>query len=661
MTDRISVTEVRNALRCPRIFALGRLHRRAVSFPVGSSCLGAAFHRIVDRFAGSVAAPPRYVASLPAGTPRDDVEAQLARWLLEGLVEELAADPGYATMPGEVDDLAEALRELARHLAGRLRVFDGAPGDTLPKVVRAGERTFESSLGPDGPVVHGRIDALYADARGQLEVIEYKLTDEANEELDRAQVALYRELIRLVEGNDARPVVLRFTPTLRETAMASEDSAALIDRSVRPLLADMVRWAEEPETAPATARRDLCAACPLGQLCAETYPERLPPRDDPPTAAARPRPGVDGANLEAVPVVRPVASADDEEGRRDAETLKERILAELKRQGVAAISPRPALVGPTLFLIEISRPRGSVTQLDRAAEDVRHRLAAEDDVAVTYEKDGGHRRFTVKRPKPRRVFLGPLLEHRRDWLQAKAGRFVLGQRPDGETLVGDFADSSTPHLLVAGQSGSGKSVLLQAIVASLVQYHGPESIRFTLIDPKRVTFIGPAFKAAVAAHLDGPIRYEAEETMPVIDQLVEIMEERYRAFEKAQVSGIDEYNEQVEHERRLERRILVVDEFQDLVAERDVAQRFFGGVKRLGAKARAAGVHMLLATQRPDRSTVPPIVKANLGGKVALQVSSQTNSRIILDQGGAERLLGKGDMLADLGHGVVRAQAAMVA
>jgi S-DNA-T family DNA segregation ATPase FtsK/SpoIIIE len=661
MSERISVTEVRNALRCPRIFALGRLHRRAVSFPVGSSCLGAAFHRIVDRFAKAVSAPPGHVTNLPAGTPRDDVEAHLARWLLDELVEELGSDSSYATIPGEVDDLAEALRELARHLAGRLQVFEEAPASALPKVVRAGERAFESTLGPDGPRVHGRIDALYADSRGQLEVIEYKLTDEANEELDRSQVALYRELIRLAEGDDARPIVLRFTPTLRETALGREDSTALVDRVVRPLLSNMLGWIEAPETAPATARRDLCAACPLAQPCAEAYPERLPPRDDPPTAAARPRPSIDGPSLEAAPVVRPVASAEDDEGHRDAEALKERILAELKKEGVAAISPKPPLVGPTLFIIEISRPRGPVSQLDRAAVNVQHRLAAPDDITVEYEKAAGHRRFIVKRSKPRRVFLGPLLEHRRDWLQAKAGRFVLGQRPDGETLVGDFGDASTPHLLVAGQAGSGKSVLLQSIVASLVQYHGPEGVRFTLVDPKRVTFIGPTFKAAVAAHLDGPIRYDAEETIPIIQQLVEIMEERYRAFEKAQVSGIDEYNEQVEREKRIERRILVVDEFQDLVAEKEAAKEFFAGVKRLGAKARAAGIHLLLATQRPDRSTVPPLIKANLGGKVALKVTSPTNSRIILEQGGAERLLGKGDMLADLGHGVVRAQAAMVA
>jgi S-DNA-T family DNA segregation ATPase FtsK/SpoIIIE len=661
MSDRISVTEVRNALRCPRVFALGRLHHHAVAFPVGSSCLGGAFHRIVDRFAIAAGSAPSHFSNLPSGSPRDDVEAHLVRWLLDGLVAELEADAMYAAVPGEVDDLAEALRELARHLAGRLQKFDVPPAQALPQIVRTGEREFESPLEPDGAVIRGRIDALYADARGNLEVVEYKLTDEANEELDRAQVALYRELVRLADGQDARPVVLRFTPILRETAIAVEDSAALVDRVVLPLLRNMASWAAAPDRAPATARPDLCAACPVAQACAETYPERLPPRDDPPSSAARPRPNAEGPIQQATPVVRPVAGADDEEGRSEAEALKIRILAELKRQGISAISPKAPLVGPTLFVIEISRPRGSVTQLDRAAEDVQHRLAAEDDVSVTYEKQGGHRHFTVKRPKPRRVFLGPLLESRRDWLQNKAGRFVLGQRPDGDTLVGDFSDSSTPHLLVAGQSGSGKSVLLQSIVASLVQYHGPESIRFTLVDPKRVTFIGPAFKAAVLAHLDGPVLYDAEETMPVIAQLVEIMEERYRIFEKAQVSGIDEYNEQAHREHRLERRVLVVDEFQDLVAERDTAQAFFAGVKRLGAKARAAGVHMLLATQRPDRSTVPPIVKANLGGKVALQVASQTNSRIILDQVGAERLLGKGDLLADLGHGIARAQAPMMA
>ena len=138
MSERISVTEVRNALRCPRIFALGRLRQQSVAFPVGSSCLGAAFHRIVELFSRDVEHPPSAFAALEAGTPRDEVEAKLVRWLLDYLFRELEADAAYATMPGEVDDLAEALREFGRHLAGRLSAFAEVPAKALPLLVRAG-------------------------------------------------------------------------------------------------------------------------------------------------------------------------------------------------------------------------------------------------------------------------------------------------------------------------------------------------------------------------------------------------------------------------------------------------------------------------------------------------------------------------------------------
>lgn len=662
MTARISVTEVRNGLRCPRIFALGRLQKKAVAFPVGSSCLGATFHRILERFSREVDAPIASFAALPQGAALDDVSASLSEWLLGRLIEEVAADPTYSTIPSEVDDLAEALRELARHLAGRLRAFgEDTPCTGLSKLMRAGELAVEAVIGSGGPLVHGRVDAVYADARGNLEVIEYKLTDDANEELDRAQVALYRELLRGEERIDARPTILRFLPTLRETRMSGEAADAYLDKTVKPLLTRMAEWADEPHRAPATQRRDLCPACPVARECAETYPERLPMRDDPPMAATRPRPDA-GAHVQAAaPVTRSAPEeARDEEGRREALDLEKRIVSELKKQGVAVVCPRSAIVGPTVYIIEVARPRGPVSHLDKAAADVTHRLASEADIKVDYQRDGGHRRFVVKRSSPRTVFLGPLLESKREFLSARPGRFIVGEQPDGDILCADLSDSGTPHLLIAGQTGSGKSVLIQSIIASLLQFQDPGAIRFTLIDPKRVTFIGPAFRTSVASHLDGPIRFDIEETLPVIEQLVDLMEERYRIFHEAQVMDIGEYNEQSAPEDRLERRVLVIDEFQDLVAEKKTAQVFFAGIKRLGAKARAAGIHLILATQRPDRDTIPGIVKANLGGRIALRVATQINSRIVLDQGGGESLFGKGDLLASLGRGVVRAQAPLL-
>jgi S-DNA-T family DNA segregation ATPase FtsK/SpoIIIE len=454
-------------------------------------------------------------------------------------------------------------------------------------------------------------------------------------------------------------VILRFGPTLRETTLTADSADSMVARVVLPLLTSMTTWAADPTNAPATHRKDLCSACPVARECGETYPERLPVRDDPPVAATRPRPAARATALDAAPLPM-VAHGSDEQGRQEAEALRDRILDELKKQGASAVSPRAPVVGPTLYLIEVSRPRGPVSQLDRAADDVRHRLAAEADLDVSYEKQGGHRLFIVKRAKPRRVLLGPLLEQKRDWLLQRPGRFVVGQQPDGEVLCADLSDSSTPHLLVAGQSGSGKSVLLQSIVAALLQFHAPDAIRFVLVDPKRVTFNGASFRSAVAAHLEGPIRAGLEDTLPVIEQLVDVMEERYKLFESAQVMDIEEFNEQASAADKLNRRVLVIDEFQDLFTDKASSQAFFAGIRRLGAKARAAGLHLILATQRPDRETVPPIIKSNLGGKIALQVASQTNSRIILDQNGAERLLGKGDLLASLGRGVVRAQAPLL-
>lgn len=656
LAGAFSVTEVRNALRCPRIFALGRLGRTAVAFPVGSSLLGSAFHRIVERFAGAVGAPPAAFAELQARAPIDALDAELRAWLLDLLADDLESDAALTSMPGEVDDLAEALRQLATHLAARLHRFDGNPSEGLSRLVRGGEVPIEAELQP-GLVVSGRLDALYADPDDALDVVEYKLTDEANDALDRAQAALYARMLRVARGVDARPVVLRFMPMLRETTVSLAESRDLVDRQLVPLVRKMAAWAAEPRTAPVTERRDLCAACPLSAACAEAYPERVPPRDDPPAGGARPRPSLDGAALGGPASARALEpSPTDEVGRRDAERVRDLIQAELRRAGIQAVFPS-VTVGPTLYEIEVTRPRGRVRDLDRAADDVKHHLASQHDVAAELEERAGRRIFVVRRADPRTVHLAPLLAEAREWLAARPGRFVVGQRPTGEVLVGDLADASTPHLLVGGQSGSGKSFLLRSLVASLVHYHPPAGIRFVLVDPKRVTFQIPSFQAAVGAHLDGPIVFDVDSALPVLERLVEVMEERYSLFEAAKVNDVGEYNESRPETDRLERRVVVVDEFQDLTADKATQQRFTTTIRRLGAKARGAGVHLVLATQRPDRETVPGIIKTNLGGKIALRVASAVNSRIILDQPGAEKLVGKGDLLADLGHGLVRAQA----
>jgi S-DNA-T family DNA segregation ATPase FtsK/SpoIIIE len=209
--------------------------------------------------------------------------------------------------------------------------------------------------------------------------------------------------------------------------------------------------------------------------------------------------------------------------------------------------------------------------------------------------------------------------------------------------------------LVAGTTGSGKSVLLRGIAASLVHFHAPADIQLTLIDPKRVSF-GP-LAAGLAGHLSGPLIHDVEEAIPVLETCIEEMEERYGLFEAAKVQDISEYNELKSGPDRLARRVIIIDEFQDLVAARSTREAFIDAVQRLGSKARASGIHLVLSTQRPTRDNVPGGIKGNLQGKIALKVTSAIESRVILGDRGAEDLLGKGDLLADLGQGILRAQA----
>lgn len=659
MTQQFSVTEVRNALRCPRVFALGRLQGQQVMFPLGASSLGASFHRIVEAFSRMAGDPPRAFRELSGSAQAPEVSAILSRWLIDLLVEELDVNPSYASMPAEVDDLAEALREFARYLAVESRREGVSPAEALRVFLDGAELAVETTLEIGTVVVglSGRIDAIHAHPRGQLQVVEYKLTDDSNEEIDRAQVALYRALLMRTDRGEAQPVILRFNPGLTRTELSPSTADSLVSSKLLPVIGSMLDWVSDPSSAPATRRRDLCPACPVRGPCSETYRDHLSVRDDPPSSARRPRPEPTGDVKREVPE-QPATpgsiSVEDPEGLAEANRVRSLILAVLQRRGAKA-SAKPPMVGARLLQIEVNAVRGRISAIDRAAEDVQHNLRSEHNLSAEYMKDGGLRVFSVARATPRLVRLTPLLERARDVLSSRTGRFVLGEQPDGSVLVGDLSEPTSCHLLIGGTTGSGKSVLLRSIAASLAHYHAPSAIRFTLVDPKRVTF--SKLVTGLAAHLAAPLCVDAEAALPLLEDLVADMEDRYKLFEAERVQDIDELNESRPEQDRLARHVVLVDEFQDLLFSKEMKAEFVACIQRLGAKARAAGIHLILATQRPTKDNVPTSIKANLPGQIALKTSAVIESRVILDQPGAEKLLGQGDLLAKLGRGLVRAQA----
>jgi S-DNA-T family DNA segregation ATPase FtsK/SpoIIIE len=218
-------------------------------------------------------------------------------------------------------------------------------------------------------------------------------------------------------------------------------------------------------------------------------------------------------------------------------------------------------------------------------------------------------------------------------------RIALGEDVKGTPVVSDLA--RMPHLLIAGATGSGKSVCINSIIACLLLTHTPESLRLLMVDPKMVEL--SVYNGI--PHLLSPVVTEVDKAAAVLFWAVKEMERRYSLFSKANARDLKRYNEHLQKngEKPLPMIVVVVDEMADLMmaAPEEVEKH----ICRLAQMARAVGIHLIIATQRPSVDVITGLIKANFPARVAFAVTSQTDSRVILDVPGAERLLGRGDML----------------
>jgi S-DNA-T family DNA segregation ATPase FtsK/SpoIIIE len=214
---------------------------------------------------------------------------------------------------------------------------------------------------------------------------------------------------------------------------------------------------------------------------------------------------------------------------------------------------------------------------------------------------------------------------------------AIGKTTSGEPLVTDLG--KMPHLLIAGATGSGKSVCVNAITTSLLYRLAPEEIRFIMIDPKMLEL--SVYDGI--PHLERSVITNSKNAEHVLSEIVIEMEERYRKLAKAGVRNIEDYNARQRTDNRLPYLVIIVDELADLMMSS--SNRTESLVTRLAQMARAVGIHLILATQRPSVDVITGLIKANFSARIAFQVASKIDSRTILDLNGAERLLGAGDML----------------
>lgn len=418
----------------------------------------------------------------------------------------------------------------------------------------------------------------------------------------------------------------------------------------------------------------LAAAGSRGQAGEDTagQPEEAPADSgDTAAAASRPAPNGSRSKAQAAPATsrRPGDGSDDfvlpplsllksnpnsassASSDSELERTARRLQSTLEEFGLTSrVSGWTA--GPLVTTFKIEMGEGErVNKITNLQDDIQLSLASES--VRIFAPIPGTSLVGIEIPNKTRqnVCLGDVLPY----AQGGPLEFAIGRDSEGAPVVADLA--RMPHMLVAGTTGSGKSVLINAIIMSLIMRTTPEQVRLILVDPKRVEFSC----YAGLPHLYVPVVTEPRQAASALQWAVTEMDRRLKVFERAGARDVKVYNHMVEDGKFDDQEnppkpmpylVIVIDELSDLmmVAGKDVE----ASIVRIAQLARAAGIHLVLATQRPSADVVTGLIKSNVDTRVALKVSSSIDSRVILDQTGAERLMGRGDMLFRKAGGVLR-------
>jgi DNA segregation ATPase FtsK/SpoIIIE, S-DNA-T family len=316
--------------------------------------------------------------------------------------------------------------------------------------------------------------------------------------------------------------------------------------------------------------------------------------------------------------------------------------------------------GPRVTLFEVTPPTGVKVQRIKALEN---------DIALNMEAASvrivapipGKAAVGVEVPSihPREVCFRDMLQTYKSGSSPCAIPFLIGQTVEGRDVVADLV--KMPHLIIAGATGSGKSVCINTLILSILMHATPDQVRLLLVDPKKVELVG----YGQLPHLVAPVITEPADAATALKWLVRQMDERYALLRQVGVRNIQSYNSRgapdtPEQPAHLPYIVAMIDELADLMmtAPSDIETP----ITRIAQMARAVGIHLVLATQRPSREVITGLIKANFPSRIAFKVASRVNSQIILDDMGAETLLGNGDLLflPPGGTALVRAQGPFV-
>lgn len=361
-------------------------------------------------------------------------------------------------------------------------------------------------------------------------------------------------------------------------------------------------------------------------------------------------------------------SGNVEVSEKDLEANSNQIIRTLQDYNIE-ISKISATVGPTVTMYEIVPAKGvRISKIKNLEDDIALSLAALGIRIIAPIPGRGTIGIEVPNKDPEMVSMRSVLTSKAFLDSDYELPVVMGKKINNEPLIFNLA--KMPHLLMAGATGQGKSVGLNAIITSLLYKKHPAQLKFVMVDPKKIEL---SFYEKLERHFlaklpeeEEPIITDTQKVIHTLNSLTKEMDQRYDLLKKAGARTIKEYNKKY-IKRRLNPEkghhylpyiVVVVDEFADLI--QTAGKEIEGPIARLAQLARAIGIHLIIATQRPSTNVITGTIKANFPARISFRVSSSIDSRTILDSSGANQLIGRGDMLINDGKELVRAQCAFV-
>jgi DNA segregation ATPase FtsK/SpoIIIE, S-DNA-T family len=552
------------------------------------------FHRLVDQFSNWLTTEPnlRMAAKLSQyEAVWDAFWNTFAKKELLSLLQEQG--------PESADRLTKALKNWCEELAVKRAV--ATPFKNWRSLILTSEYQFDDVAVPTARgVIHvaGRPDCVVLEPNGPA-VVDYKLSRGANLKTDLLQSVIYAALLQSTRPALAISARLEYyEPQLHVITQTADQVRKIFDELVTPILAELaVAFFSSPQEAVSAV----------------------------PTSAGKPSSG----------------------------DLGSEIVNAYRTYGVSVrIVDRSE--APQLIRYRLRMGEGvKFNQIEQHSTNLKIALSLPSEPVIS--AGPGFVFFDVTKAQPDRVGWSGLLNDREFRKHKSPTAFPVGIGIDNKPIIADLSDPNMAHALIAGTSGSGKSEFLKNVVATLAKRNSPAQLKFSLIDPKRLTF----GMIRDSPYLRGPVLFSLKEALACLADAADEMDRRYEILLQ---EGLTKLSDRFALGKKdVPFYILIFDEFADLVhSGRDEKKRFETLVARIAAKGRAAGVHLVVATQRPDRETVSGLVKANLLLKICFRVTNSVNSTIVLDQPGSEKLLGRGDFFCDRGSGLERGQASLI-